>query len=118
MDLKFDGDIITRNIKSASWFPYRSGFLRDNATSGHLTNSNTYVIKFDSKIAPYIDALEYGSKAHNIPGAFGKASPFGTSGRFNGMFHPGSFKHKGFIGEKSVRAVISYFINKYGGYEA
>lgn len=118
MDLKFDGDIITRNIKSASWFPYRSGHLKHNATKGYLANSNTYVIAFDATIAPYIDALEYGSKAHNIPGAFGKALPFGTSGRFNGMFHPGSFKHKGFIGEKSVRAVISYFINKYGGYEA
>lgn len=116
MDLKFDGDTITRNIKSAPWFPYHSGHLRDDATSGKMIEPHIYRIRFDENIASYIDFLEYGTRAHNIPGAFGKSLPFGIGGRFGGFFHPGSTKHKGFISVKSVNTIINYFVNKYGGY--
>ena len=115
MNLKLDGDNIVRKIKSATWFPYKTGVLRDNATSGNLIEPNVYCIKFDSSIAPYVGFLELGTQPHNIPGAFGRALPFGTSGRFNGFFHPGSDKHKGFISDKSIKAIIDYFIINYQG---
>lgn len=115
MNLEQDGENIVRKIKEATWFPYKNGNLRDNATDGHLVNDSTYVITFDSTIAPYVECLEEGTDPHNIPRAFGRPLPFGTSGRFNGKFHPGSDKHKGFIKDKSVNAVVNYFITKYKG---
>lgn len=102
-------------IKEATWFPYKSGNLKFHATRGISIDSNTYLIKFDSTIAPYLEALEEGSGPHNIPGAFGRPLPFGTKGRFNGMFHPGSTKHKGFIKDKAVGLIINYFSEKWNG---
>lgn len=114
-DIKKEGDTVLSLIKLASWFPYKSGNLKFNATKGQMISDKVYEIEFDSTIAPYVTYLEEGTRAHNIPGAFGKDLPFGTSGRFDGKFHPGSTKHKGFIKDKSVNAIIDYFINKYKG---
>lgn len=115
MNLEQLGEDCIRLIKGEPWFPYRKGKLRDEATDGRMFDSTTYRIKFDSTIAPYVKYLEEGTKPHDIPGAFGKAFPFGIGGRFDGKFHPGSTKHKGFIGEKSVRAIINYICAKYNG---
>lgn len=109
------GDEVTRLIKRASWFPYRTGKLKFEATSGRMLDENTYVIKFDSSIAPYIDCLEDGTDPHDIPKAFGRPLPFGVGGRFNGRFHPGSRKHQGFISNKSVNTIVSYISGRYGG---
>lgn len=129
MNLLVAGEDIVKKIKSASWFPYANGKLRDQATSGTLISPNIYDIKFDGSIAPYVQFLEEGTQAHDIPFAFvGKGNfvwwypykdgvPFlmGMGGRFNGKFHPGSTIHKGFISQKSVGAVIDYFKTKYNG---
>lgn len=117
MNLKSDGDNILMNIKSADWFPFRTGFLKFHATSGELISADTYRITFDDSIADYIPYLEEGTGPHNIPKAFGRALPFGTKGRFDGKFHPGSTKHKGFISVKAVNEVKKYFIENYGGIE-
>lgn len=109
-------------IKRASFFPYKSGKLKNEATNGFLVDANTYCIRFDSTVAPYVEYLEEGTRAHDIPFAFvGKGNwrwwypykddipfLFGMGGRFNGKFHPGSTKHKGFIKDKSVNAIVNY----------
>jgi hypothetical protein len=116
-DLNTLGNNVTESIKRAVWFPYSQGNLKFNATQGRMYEPNVYRIHFDSIIAPYIDFLEFGTQAHNIPGAFGKLLPFGTSGRFSGFFHPGSTKHKGFIGERSVNYILDYIKANYKGVE-
>ena len=108
-----DGYNILLKIKTASWFPYKSGNLKFSATSGQLINNETFQIKFDSTVADYIEYLEEGTSPHDIPRAFGRPLPFGIGGRFNGKFHPGSMKHKGFISEKSTRLIVDYYIKKY-----
>lgn len=109
------GNEVTNLIKRQTWFPYKSGNLKFNATQGSMYNANTFRIHFDSSVAPYIEYLEEGTSPHDIPGAFGYALPFGIGGRFNGKFHPGSTKHKGFISEKSVGAIVNYIVTKYEG---
>ena len=109
------GENCLEYIKGQPWFPYKTGKLKYEATRGNLINSNTYVITFDSTVAPYIPCLEEGTKPHDIPCAFGREYPFGIGGRFDGKFHPGSIKHKGFIKDKSVNAIISYITSKYDG---
>jgi len=115
MNLERLGEDCTRLIKQSHWFPYKTGRLRDEATGGNLINSDTYEIKFDGTVAPYVVYLEEGTKEHDIPGAFGRAFPFGIGGRFNGKFHPGSKSHVGFIGNKSVNTIINYICSKYNG---
>lgn len=115
MNLKNDGKEITRGIKTASWFPFHSGNLKFNATNGDLINANTFLIKFDSGVADYIESLENGSQPHDIPRAFGKPLPFGIGGNFDGKFHPGSQKHKGFISNKTISFILNYYITKYQG---
>ena len=115
MNLELLGDDSLVLLKKAEWFPFFTGNLKFHATRGELTNSKTYIITFDSKIAPYVEALEEGSKPHDIPGAFGRDFPFGLGGKFNGKFHPGSTKHKGFIKDKSVQAIIKHICDKYNG---
>lgn len=92
------GNEVLYQIKNATWFPYKSGNLKFHATRGMLVDANCYEIVFDSSVAPYIDFLEYG-----------------TSGRFNGKFHPGSTKHKGFISQKSVGLAVSYIQARVNG---
>lgn len=102
-------------IKRQPWFPYKTGFLRDHATSGSMYKDGVYLIKFSTQIAPYIAYLEEGTGPHDIPRAFGKPLPFGIGGRFDGKFHPGSTKHKGFISNKSVNAIVDYIRMRYNG---
>ena len=106
---------VTNIIKRQSWFPYKSGNLKFNATQGAMYDETTFRIHFDSSVAPYIQDLEEGTEPHDIPGAFGRKFPFGIGGRFKGKFHPGSKKHQGFIKDKAVGAIIEYIANKYEG---
>lgn len=115
LDLAVLGDKVTRLIKQATWFPYKTGKLKFEATSGQLIDMQTYRIKFDSSIAPYVTYLEEGTDPHDIPKAFGRPLPFGIGGRFNGKFHPGSKKHVGFIKNKSVNTIVNYIASVYGG---
>lgn len=109
------GDQVTRLIKQASWFPYKSGKLKFEATQGRMWDESTYRINFSSSVAPYVTYLEEGTDPHDIPRAFGRPLPFGIGGRFNGKFHPGSTKHKGFIKDKSVSTIVEYISSMYGG---
>ena len=109
------GDEVTRLIKQASWFPYKTGKLKFEATQGRMYDEQTYRIHFDGSIAPYVQYLEEGTDPHDIPRAFGRPLPFGIGGRFNGKFHPGSHKHEGFIKEKSVQTIVAYISMQYGG---
>lgn len=106
---------VTNLIKRQSWFPYKTGNLKFNATQGAMYDETTFRIHFDSSVAPYVEYLEEGTEPHNIPRAFGRKLPFGTFGRFDGKFHPGSRKHQGFIREKAVGAIINYITSKYEG---
>ena len=121
MNLEQLGENCVELIKRASWFPYRHGTLRSEATRGFPVNSTTYCIEFSNTIveaktgSPYITYLEEGTSPHDIPQAFGREYPFGIGGRFDGKFHPGSDKHKGFIKDKSVNAIINYIKDKYNG---
>lgn len=126
MNLERIGEECTRLIKRQSWFPVakHSGWLRDHATRGEMDGENTYVITFDNEIAkknpngngqPYITYLEEGTPPHDIPGAFGRDLPFGIGGKFDGKFHPGSDRHKGFISEKSVNTIIKYICSRFNG---
>lgn len=115
MNIQTLGEKVLFEIKSAPWFPYKTGNLKFNATSGRMISQNTYLIHFDGTIAPYVAALENGSTPHDIPGAFGRDYPFGIGGRFDGKFHPGSTKHKGFISEKCINTIIDYITTHYEG---
>lgn len=106
---------VTNLIKRQSWFPYKTGNLKFNATQGAMYDETTFRIHFDSSVAPYIEYLEEGTDPHDIPRAFGRPLPFGIGGRFDGKFHPGSTKHKGFISNKAVNAIVDYIANKYEG---
>lgn len=84
-------------MKKSKSMPFKTGRLKFHAVSGCFENGNLYHIKFDSKVAPYIEFLQTGTLPHDIPKAFGRPLPFGIGGRFDGKFHPGSFKHWMFI---------------------
>lgn len=109
------GNRVTDLIKGASWFPYKTGLLKYHATSGQMYLSDVYRIHFSSAVAPYVEYLEEGTSPHDIPRAFGKPLPFGIGGRFDGKFHPGSTKHKGFISQKAVGAIVDYIASRYEG---
>lgn len=126
MNLRQDGDNVLFTIKSATYFPYKTGHLRNNATSGEMITKDTYLIKFDGDIAPYVQYLEEGTTAHDIFNAFGFAKgnnprkiiisdTFGYGGRFDGFFHPGSTKHYHFIQDKVIDTILMYFVSKYNG---
>ena len=119
-------------IKSNSLFPFDTGNLKNKATSWRFTQDG-YVIEINGTIAPYVEYLENGTLAHNIPRAFGKSLPFGTSGNFDlygnrlgkigtwqgntytyvndmsGYFHPGSRKHKGWMEFTIVSEIIEFY---------
>lgn len=102
----FDAD---RKIKRKNIIPVDTGNLKHNATycapKPALIGCSAYSIKLDGYVAPYIVYNEEGTKPHDIEGAFGYPSPFGIGGRFDGMFHPGSYKNKSFISNRMVREV-------------
>ena len=53
----------------------------------------TYPIRYEPGyvVVPLIPwFLSHGTIPHDIPGAFGYPLPFGMTGRFGGMFHPGT----------------------------
>lgn len=92
-------DLLTM-IKMSSFFPYKTGKLKLQATSGFMQTDTTYRIHFSSVIAPYVEYLEEGTRPHDIP---------------DGKFHPGSTKHKDFIKDKCVNAIINYITARYDG---
>lgn len=71
------------------------GTLRESIERGPvvrtltITGHSAYSVKVstDDPIAPYV---EWNTRPHNIPGAFGRPYPFGIGGRFKGLFHPGT----------------------------
>lgn len=104
--------------KRGGCMPFRTGNLKDHATWGLLLGNDNYVMTLSGDVAPYLSSLEEGSVPHNIPKAFGNPLPFGTSGRFDGKFHPGSKKWKGFVSDYDrsdaiVGYVLSYFKTHY-----
>lgn len=112
------GDEVTFLIKNASWFPYKSGRLKFNATQGGMFNSITYRIHFSSAVAPYVEYLEEGTGPHDIFPTTRKFLKFQVNGQTvfaKKVHHPGSTKHKGFISEKCVEAIVNYIADKYGG---
>jgi len=109
------GNHVLTLIKRQSWFPYKTGKLKFQATHGSMYSDTTYRIHFSSTIAPYVEYLEEGTRPHDIPRAFGKPLPFGIGGRFDGKFHPGSTKHKNFIKDKCVQAIIDYITTRFDG---
>lgn len=125
MNLRYDGNDLLRTIKSAPYFPYKTGVLRDD-TWGDMISNSTYKIEFNHKgQSPYVQYLEEGTKPHDIPNAFGLGDkrrnpythefPFGVGGRFDGFFHPGSTKHYHFIQDKVIDTILMYFVVKYNG---
>lgn len=103
-------------IKSAAWFPLRTGRLRDRAVYQtpvqKMIGASISTITFDSAVAPYIPYLQEGTSPHDIPHAFGRPLPFGIGGRFGGKFHPGSHKHDGFISNKATYLAFQVVLNK------
>lgn len=123
-NVKRDGNYCLQGIKRSKYFPFKSGNLKNNATSGHMGNANTYVVRFSTTIAPYLDYLVEGTLPHDIPGAFGRKgmwiapgnttpTQFGVGGNYEGKFHPGSFKHKDFIEVKCIRTILDYYKRHY-----
>ena len=117
-NLEHLGDVVTTLIKSASWFPYKSGHLKFDATQGAMFNSTTYRIHFSSAIAPYVEYLEEGTGPHDIFPVNKQSLAFKVGGKTvfaKKVHHPGSTKHKGFISEKCVLAIVKYITTKYNG---
>jgi hypothetical protein len=64
--------------------------LRDRIFSERHSSIGAVEEVFDTDRSPLATWILGGTKPHNIPKAFGYPLPFGTSGRFGGMFHPGT----------------------------
>ncbi len=109
---------VTELIKRASWFPYRTGNLKFNATQGAMYDAQTFRIHFDSSVAPYVQYLEEGTDPHVILPKKGKFLVFTVNGKkvfARKVNHPGSRKHQGFISEKSVDAIVDYIVKRFEG---
>jgi hypothetical protein len=100
-------------VKMASWFPHRTGNLRNNATNIRSDEDGGFTIYFDEEKAPYVNYLEFGTNPHFIPFAFGRNEI---------VYHPGSDKHWKFIEIRSSKMVafvvakllkgkVQYFVN-------
>lgn len=125
-NFKRDCRNIMRHIKTpkqrGGCMPYDTGHLAREATQGRFFGDDKYTITINTgdnkKGAPYAIYLNEGSKPHNIPNSFGYGYYFGIGGRFNGKFHPGSLKHKGFYdSNKNPNSILNYtiyyFVNHY-----
>ena len=118
MNIQTLGEKVLFEIKSAPWFPYKTGNLKFNATSGRMINQNTYLIHFDGTIAPYVAALEEGSSPHDIFPKTKSCLAFKVNDKLvfaKKVHHPGSTKHKGFISEKCINTIIDYITTHYEG---
>lgn len=98
-------EVETRFQITKKTLPYRTGNLAYNAFYKRPTGEASYELGIDLTIAPYAQYLNNGYPEYNIPGAFGRKLPFGTYGRFNGKFHPGSYKYKGFWNDTMVHFI-------------
>ena len=117
IDLNSYGSQFVSALKRNKYLmPYKTGNLR-NSVSGIARSPDLFEIEYDGTQAPYIQYLEEGTDSHNIPRAFGRKLPFGTKGRFNGKFHPGSLRWRGFISSKTIEILIHDICTKYGGVE-
>jgi len=76
--------------------PFLTGNLRSH-TTGRASANKSFAISISG--VEYAEYLEGGTRPHNIPNAFGRGFNYGLAGRFNGKFHPGSAKWKGFISD-------------------
>lgn len=116
--------------------PYKTGHLARDATQGRFFGDTKFTVTINTQPnahgAPYAVPLNTGAVPHNIPHAFGYGTihpakrnpytgkfPFGVGGRFNGKFHPGSFKHYGFFDNADdpnsmLGYVFDYFKKHYG----
>ncbi len=119
---------INSAIKSDRRLPYDTGNLRNHIITQVKGSFKTQeiVINIASNKVPYVKYLEEGTAPHNIPHAFGygsiyedkpnpytKQTPYGVGGRFNGKFHPGSTKHKGFIETILIYNCLNYYVHNY-----
>lgn len=125
-----DGQEILSAIQNDPNLPYDTGWLKNHITLGCKELKDKKEIKIflsgaEGKV-PYAVYLQEGTGPHDIPHAFGygtkrlpKANkytgvePFGVGGKFNGFFHPGSTKHKGFIENVLVANCINYYKSHY-----
>jgi hypothetical protein len=96
---------VFQNIITAPFFPFRTGNLKWNATS-LLVSNNSFAIVFNPDKAFYVHFLEYGTRPHLIPNAFGRGIT---------VLHPGSQKHVDFIQKKSVDVAINTLLYITGG---
>lgn len=135
-NFKRDCRNILKHIKTpkqrGGCMPYDTGHLARAGCSGRFFGDNkfTFTMNTGSKYdrggkgkegtpfgAEYAIYLNTGSKPHDIPNAFGvwessgHTIPLGIGGRFNGKFHPGSFKHVGFYDNpKNPNSILEYTI--------
>ena len=117
-ELNLLGDRLTLMIKQSSWFPYKSGKLKFEATQGRMLDESTYRIKFDSSVAPYVVYLEEGTGPHDIYPVNKKFLKFNVGGKTifsKHVRHPGSTKHQGFIKNKTINTIVNYISSVYGG---
>jgi len=119
-NLKNDGDELVENIRQQTWFPYKTGNLRDNALKGEeILSGETYLIKFDTQVAKYIPYLEEGKNKTIIRNNYRPIAGFATSfhtnytSGFSSVTKVG--KHMGFISDKTINYILDYFKYKYKG---
>ena len=123
-----DAQYIDFLIKNDRFLPYDTGNLRNNVSVRVQSYYKSKEVKIflNGKKVPYAVYLEEGTQPHDIPHAFGygttrdgrpnpytKQEPFGVGGRFNGKFHPGSIKHKGFVEYVMLHDCFKYLETAY-----
>lgn len=127
MDITKDAKIIGNAIKNDPRLPYKKGKLKKSVSTKVKSYYKTQEIKISiGNKVPYAQFLEEGTTAHDIPHAFGYGSiyeerpnpythvpPYGVGGKFNGKWHPGSTKHKGFIETVGIYNCLSYYVHNY-----
>lgn len=105
--IRIDMSNCGKAFKGSSIFPYDTGNLKKY--THYFRTQDGYCIKINSVYAPYAEALENGSKPHDIPNSFGRGYNYGIGGRFDGYFHPGSTKHMNFIEQLIETTIIPYY---------
>ena len=132
LNITQDATNIQSAIKNDPRFPYDSEnnhlHLRDRifAQVKGYYKAKEIKVNLNGNKVPYAQFLEEGTAPHDIPHAFGYGSiyppkpnpythqePYGVGGRFNGKWHPGSTKHKGFIETVVLYNCLSYYLHNY-----